>query len=68
METLGFYVIIDNKRLFLDWKLLSATVTIRVSCPYMIWRTNVLLGEGENQRFQYAIATMCTEGNEETEG
>ena len=25
--------IIDNKRLILDWKLLSATVTIRVSCP-----------------------------------
>ena len=25
--------IIDNKRLILDWKLLSATVTIRVSRP-----------------------------------
>ena len=53
--------------LLLDWKLLSTTVTIRVSRPYMIWRTNVLLG-GENLRFQYAIATMCTERNKETEG
>ena len=54
--------------LLLDWKLLSATVTIRVLYPYMIQRTNVLLGEGENRYFQYTIATMCTEGNEETKG
>ena len=29
-------VAIDNKRTLLDWKLLSAIVTIRVSCPIMM--------------------------------
>ena len=47
--------------LLLDWKLLSATVTIRVLHPYMIQRTNVLLGEGENRYFQYTIQCVRKE-------